>query len=178
MADREADFGAFSYANGIVAGRRRVRQALGIPNDGLDASDESISRRADEFLRTAMPDPRPRRVRVLFWPREEIPRANQTWPELVATANDNAGFREREASNRRLAESGVAAIDMVPLTVAKLTDYVARTGADPMDSDTRVACIDEIVDEGQAVAWPPPRNAPCWCGSATKYKKCCGRPIS
>ncbi|MEV6140612.1 SEC-C metal-binding domain-containing protein [Nocardia sp. NPDC051990] len=22
--------------------------------------------------------------------------------------------------------------------------------------------------------WPPPRNAPCWCGSGRKYKKCCG----
>jgi uncharacterized protein YchJ len=24
------------------------------------------------------------------------------------------------------------------------------------------------------VAWPPERNTPCWCGSGTKYKKCCG----
>jgi len=22
--------------------------------------------------------------------------------------------------------------------------------------------------------WPPGRNDPCWCGSGTKYKKCCG----
>jgi len=23
---------------------------------------------------------------------------------------------------------------------------------------------------------PPSRNQPCWCGSGTKYKKCCGAP--
>jgi uncharacterized protein YchJ len=33
-----------------------------------------------------------------------------------------------------------------------------------------------IIDEGGAISWPPPRNAPCWCGSGTKYKKCCGGP--
>ncbi|WP_199234975.1 SEC-C metal-binding domain-containing protein [Kribbella sp. VKM Ac-2568] len=27
---------------------------------------------------------------------------------------------------------------------------------------------------GTAVEWPPGRNQPCWCGSGTKYKKCCG----
>ncbi len=25
------------------------------------------------------------------------------------------------------------------------------------------------------IAWPPPRNGPCWCGSGAKHKKCCGR---
>ena len=24
-------------------------------------------------------------------------------------------------------------------------------------------------------AWPPPRTAPCWCGSGRKYKQCCRR---
>lgn len=24
--------------------------------------------------------------------------------------------------------------------------------------------------------WPPERNAPCWCASGRKYKKCCGSP--
>nr|WP_280248750.1 SEC-C metal-binding domain-containing protein [Nocardia abscessus] len=67
---------------------------------------------------------------------------------------------------------------MVPLTVAKLLDYTTRTGGDPTDSDTRLACINEIIAEGHAISWPPPRNAPCWCGSTTKYKKCCGRPTT
>ncbi|MFC4081708.1 SEC-C metal-binding domain-containing protein [Amycolatopsis samaneae] len=30
--------------------------------------------------------------------------------------------------------------------------------------------------EGDGVGWPPGRNDVCWCGSACKYKKCCGAP--
>ena len=30
-------------------------------------------------------------------------------------------------------------------------------------------------DPGRGIAWPPGRNEPCWCGSAHKYKRCCGR---
>ncbi|MGI5214477.1 SEC-C metal-binding domain-containing protein [Plantactinospora sp. CA-290183] len=33
----------------------------------------------------------------------------------------------------------------------------------------------ETIAEQGVIAWPPPRNGPCWCGSGTKYKKCCGR---
>jgi tetratricopeptide (TPR) repeat protein len=33
----------------------------------------------------------------------------------------------------------------------------------------------EQAAQGNTTPWPPPRNSPCWCGSAIKYKKCCGR---
>ncbi|MFE3057958.1 SEC-C metal-binding domain-containing protein [Nocardia sp. NPDC059239] len=29
---------------------------------------------------------------------------------------------------------------------------------------------------GQGRSGPPARNESCWCGSAQKYKKYCGRP--
>jgi hypothetical protein len=32
----------------------------------------------------------------------------------------------------------------------------------------------KLVRDNRATRWPPERNAPCWCGSETKYKKCCG----
>ena len=31
----------------------------------------------------------------------------------------------------------------------------------------------DAVEPGPMLAWPPGRNDPCWCGSRTKYKKCC-----
>jgi predicted Zn-dependent protease len=31
-----------------------------------------------------------------------------------------------------------------------------------------------LLADGEAVAWPPGRNEPCWCGSGKKYKRCCG----
>jgi uncharacterized protein YecA (UPF0149 family) len=112
----------------------------------------------------------------LFWPRDEIPSAHQTWPQLVEHVDADTIIAERETANRELSEAGIARITMVPLTTAKLLEYTTRTGSDPTHSDTRLACVNDIVTEGRAISWPPARNAPCWCGSATKYKKCCGRP--
>ena len=178
MADHGAELGALSYANHILAGRQRVRQALGLPADELDDSVQSAAERADEVFSAATPSRRPRQARVLFWPRGEFPRAQAIWPQLVLANDTDTFFTEREKSNRELVDSGIPRVTMVPITVEKLIDYTARTGADPTDSDTRLSCIDEIVAEGTAIDWPPSRNAPCWCGSSVKYKKCCGRPTS
>ncbi|WP_156426227.1 SEC-C domain-containing protein [Nocardia jinanensis] len=176
MAERETEFGYLSYADNIISGRRRVREALGLPADELDGSVSSAADRAAELARALTPPIPPREMRILFWPRAEIPRAHETWPQLVENLDTDTYATGREKENRELADSGIPRITMVPLTVAKLVEYAARTGGDPTDSETRQACIDEIVSEGKAISWPPPRNAPCWCGSATKYKKCCGRP--
>jgi uncharacterized protein YecA (UPF0149 family) len=113
---------------------------------------------------------------VLFWPRNEIVPAHELWPQIVQHPDTDAVMRDREAANRELSEAGVPQVTMVPLTTAKLTEFAARTGGDPANEKTRLACIDEIVAEGGVIAWPPARNSSCWCGSGVKYKKCCGRP--
>ncbi|MEU4444565.1 tetratricopeptide repeat protein [Actinosynnema sp. NPDC050801] len=176
MAQREGEFGFASYANNVLAGRRRVRQALAMPPDELDESVKSLADRAEDFATALTPRATPQEVRVLFWPRGEIARAHDTWPQVVQHADVDVVVANREDANRELAESGAARITMVPLTVARLADFAARTGGDPADEGTRMACLNEIVEEGGTVDWPPARNAPCWCGSAVKYKKCCGRP--
>lgn len=178
----------FSYANSLLAGRRRVRRALGQPADDLDDSVAALNpftADLDGVLPTGTPQETaplsggtrlPREVRILFWPRDEIPRAHQRWPQLVQHTDSEAIIRDREADNRVLSEAGTPRISMVPLTVARLSEFAGRTGADPADESTRHACMAEILAEGSAIAWPPARNAPCWCGSPVKYKKCCGRP--
>ncbi|MEV1116736.1 tetratricopeptide repeat protein [Actinosynnema sp. NPDC049800] len=176
LAQRSGEFGFASYANTVLAGRRRVRQALAMPPDELDESVRSMEDHAEEFARALTPRASPKEARVLFWPRGEISRAHETWPQLVQHADEETVLADREAANRELSESGVARITMVPLTVHRLLDFAARTGGDPADEQIRLACLAEIVEEGGAVAWPLARNAPCWCGSAAKYKKCCGRP--
>ena len=147
-----------------------------MPPDKLDESVKALSEQAEDLARALTPPAPAREVRVLFWPRNEIPRAHQAWPQLVEHAEADTVIAEREAANRELSEAGIARITMVPLTVAKLLEFTARTGGDPADEDTRLACMNEIVADGGAISWPPARNAPCWCGSAIKYKKCCGRP--
>ncbi|HEX5401629.1 MAG TPA: SEC-C domain-containing protein [Pseudonocardiaceae bacterium] len=172
------ELGLLSYAHSILAGRRRVRRALGMPDDELDAlvvdGDGPFFDDLDRLTESAAAGPR--EVRILFWPRPEIPRAHERWPQLLERATADTALLDRERANRELSESGVTRIVMVPLTVAALTDFADQTGADPVEEATRRACMDRVVADGGAVSWPPPRNAPCWCGSSLKYKKCCGRP--
>lgn len=176
------ELGLLSYANNILAGRRRVRRALEMPDDELDRlvvdSGGSLFDDLDGLAESvAAGRPGPREVRILFWRRPEIALAHERWPLLIEHADADSVVRDRERANRELSESGVPRIVMVPLTVAGLTEFADRTGADPTDEATRREFMDQIVADGGAVSWPPPRNAPCWCGSNLKYKKCCGRPI-
>lgn len=179
IAELDTEFGPFSLAGNIVTGRERVRHELGLLPDKLDQSAQALSEQADALadalMSPAAPAP-PREAQVLFWPRDEIPRAHETWPQLVEHAEVDTILAEREAANRELSASGIARIVVVPLTTAKLLEVSARTGGDPTSEETRMACLREIVEEGGAISWPPARNSPCWCGSAVKYKKCCGRP--
>jgi tetratricopeptide (TPR) repeat protein len=185
ISERGPEWGLFCYAGQILTGRRRVREAIGIPPDELDDSvpePESLLPTPNAFadeerLRSdpaALGSSRP--VRVLFWPRGQIPAAHERWPELVEHTDTEVIYREREGANRELAETGYTRISMVPLSVAKLSEFAERTGRDPRDEATRHACMSEIAAAGEAISWPPGRNEPCWCGSGRKYKKCCGRP--
>jgi SEC-C motif len=108
--------------------------------------------------------------------RGQILTEARAWPQLVEHTDTDSIVRDREMDNRDLFHAGIARITMVPLTARELAEFAARTGGDPVDEATRHACMDVIIDEGGASSWPPPRNAPCWCGSGSKYKKCCGGP--
>lgn len=175
LTAQRAELGFLSVAHTVVTGRRRVRRALGLPADRLDESadlhgGDPIQRLADRL------SPRPRQVRVLFWSRGEVAEAHRRWPGLVQHDDEVAVLRDRELANRELAEEGTAKITLVPLTAAGLAGFAARTGGDPTEEDTRAAYAEEVVAAGGGIAWPPARNDRCWCGSAAKYKKCCGRP--
>lgn len=176
--------GWLSYAATVVKGRRRVREALSIPADELDESVPEVPAlpgsapfmSSDQIADALEDGSAPKELHVLFWPRSDVPVAHERWPQFVESDDADEFIRNREAANRELSESGLARIVMVPLTAARLTEFAARTGGDPTDSMTRRACMAEIIRDGGQISWPPPRNAPCWCGSGTKYKKCCGRP--
>ncbi|QUH05569.1 tetratricopeptide repeat protein [Saccharopolyspora erythraea] len=181
MADLDHEFAAFSHAGSVLVGRRRVREALGIPPDELDESAPPVGPDPFDDIDALIDGPAddvrpPAEVRVLFWPRGEVARAHEIWPRLVEHGDPEATVRDRERANRELSEAGVGRITMVPLTTTVLIEFAARTGGDPTDETTRRACMDEIVEAGRLITWPPARNAPCWCGAAAKYKKCCGRP--
>jgi hypothetical protein len=65
---------------------------------------------------------------------------------------------------------------VVPLDVTGLLTYAEREGKDPASRQTRLDYNNFLDGAGRDIPWPPQRNAPCWCGSARKYKKCCAAP--
>jgi transposase InsO family protein len=75
---------------------------------------------------------------------------------------------------RELSDNGVPSIRVVPASVADLCEFADRAGLSPTDDETRTSYAQTVPQE-QAIVWPPPRNSVCWCGSGTKYKKCCGQ---
>lgn len=166
-----------THTNALLGYRRRIRQTIGLPADEFDESVQFAPAFDDVAELAGDPDSgMPSQVRILFWPRAEVAGAHRQWPDLVEDPDPETHLRERERANRELSENGCPKIVMVPLTVAGLIDFAARTGGTPADEHTRRTYLDELVDQGAEIDWPPGRNAQCWCGSGTKYKKCCGRP--
>ncbi len=158
----------------LVMGRARVRKSLGLPPDELDsAASPSPDAAYPNELPPGVATPRTV-VRVLFWPREEVETAAARWPALVQTTEVESFTRRRELDNRRIASEDGARIVMVPITVAALEEYCARTNSDPLDPMTRTRLLHERYDRGFRLTWPPARNSRCWCGTGVKYKKCCG----
>ncbi|GGU36089.1 tetratricopeptide repeat protein [Lentzea flava] len=165
----------------LAMSRREVRQKLGLPEDDLDKAAEPAARRFEELVRQMRATLAAERSQkgieatiVAFWPRAEVPRAHEKWPELVPRTDVDAMMRDNELYHRELSESGERFV-MVPLMVDRLTELASRTGGDPMDEETLCAYVTESINDDLATAWPPGPNAPCWCGSGSTYGKCCGR---
>jgi hypothetical protein len=159
----------------LLSNRRKVRERLGLAPDAMD--ELVASRPAQPFdldgirERTAA-SARPRAVRVLTFQRAERAEALRRWP---GEQEDQQYYEAAERRWRELSAEGVSSIRGVPASVEDLVAFAERTGGSPTDPAVRVK-YGETVPEWRTVAWPPSRNATCWCGSGTKYKKCCGRP--
>jgi tetratricopeptide (TPR) repeat protein len=168
------------YGKMIVAGRRRVRRKLGLPNDELDEAvpppwfpgDEGFVS-TDELLELPGRIPA-RQLRSLFWQVREFGEAVRRWPAIFsANGPDHRAYHARlESRWRQLAERGVARITLVPASAEGLSQFAERTGGDPGDEHTRKAYMDETATTG--IDWPPARNAACWCGRDASTRSAAG----
>jgi hypothetical protein len=52
--------------------------------------------------------------------------------------------------------------------------HADERGLDPATDTARASYAVDLARRGLGIDYPPERNAPCWCGSGRKYKKCCG----
>ncbi|GAB2844010.1 tetratricopeptide repeat protein [Lentzea nigeriaca] len=169
----------------LAMSRREVRHKLGLPEDDLDKAAEPAARRFEEIVRQARATMAAERAAkksdegiegtiVGFWPRAEVPRAHEKWPELVPHADVDTLMRDAELDRREMYESGERFV-IVPLVVDRLTELASRTGSDPMDEETLCAYLIEALNDDLAIGWPPEPNAPCWCGSGSTYGQCCSQ---
>lgn len=140
-----------------LMGRAQVRERLGLPEDEHDravlAVDEARPSLEEE-------------MGLLAEPVETGPEAR-----VVLTGCEPRHYLEVE---RALREDG-GGHRVVLADAAEIDAYAGEHGLDPVAEETRSAWA-RTLPEDRALAWPPERNGPCWCGSGRKYKKCCGSP--
>jgi len=145
--------------------------ALGQLGRPPEAIDDHAARTLDRLERQAGGAP----IATPWYPQAEYAAALERLPAFAAdwSGHDHAAY-SREL-DRRLRE--VSAVHgrvpvIVPVHVDALVAFAEQAGLDPAWAETRARFADEHRDG--ALAWPPGRNDPCWCGAGAKYKRHCG----
>ncbi|GIF15442.1 SEC-C domain-containing protein [Actinoplanes teichomyceticus] len=152
----------------LVKERHRVREGLGLEHDELDDLYHEMQVAVDT------PDPDEGRA-LLFWPEAELAALLARWPGQAETYGSDWD-EHRAGLERTLAGwsgSGVVRLGLFVGSVDGLLAFAAEEGVDPADPQAHLEYADVVGETAGAVEWPPQRNAPCWCGSGVKYKKCC-----
>lgn len=122
-----------------------------------------------------------RTLALAWFPADEYPEALRRWPELTAEgaakgAVDHAAYSlALERTLREYADAGLTRLAISPIRIPDFLAWCADRDLDPAASPTRAQYSADLARRQEAIAWPPNRNQPCWCGSGRKYKQCCGR---
>jgi tetratricopeptide (TPR) repeat protein len=155
----------------LLQQRHRTRHALGLPHDTHDNLAERLETRLAASAARPAAEPADD---LLFWPRAEFDRMVAQWPALAepygATWDEHRARLERELV--RLTGLGRTGLVLLPGSVAGLTGHAGPDG-DPADARSRAGYAGRLATGTGRIGWPPERNGPCWCGSGSKYKKCC-----
>jgi hypothetical protein len=115
-------------------------------------------------------------VSLAWFPSGEYEEAIGRWPSL---AEDWAGVPHADYCARMdgnikwMRSQGMPIRALAPIVVEDFVAWCSEHDEDP--EEARAAYAVHRMTEGDAIAWPPGRNEPCWCGSGRKYKKCCGQ---
>ncbi|MDO0932014.1 SEC-C domain-containing protein [Streptomyces sp. DG2A-72] len=154
---------------------RRQRATWESDPEAMEAEIAAVQQEAEAY-RAAQAQPR--MTCVLFWAADEFEELLARWPASAdAYGTDHAGhLRQVEEVLRQLSEEGATHLAVGRGDVAGLAAHARQAGLTSDAPSARSAYAAELARTGETEAWPPPRNAPCWCGSERKYKKCCGNP--
>lgn len=177
----------------LLLNRSLVREQLGVEPDELDRAVEAEEDRGLQELfgplrdylhgtldNGVLSDDGPVDGVILRWARADFPTVRQRWPESTDEyGNDYETYAAGlQRTAHRFSADGAVRVRLVTGTLADYEAYARRTGENPDDPATRIryATWRDSEFEQETLFWPPPRNAPCWCESGRKYKKCCGAP--
>ncbi|MEV8309432.1 SEC-C domain-containing protein [Streptomyces flavidovirens] len=125
--------------------------------------------------RTALSRPFP--VAMLHWPEDELRELLTAYPVLTTDyPTYEAHLAAVESSLRDLSAAGARHLGIVRGTVPSYEAFAASESASPADASLLPQYATTLAARGRATTWPPPRNAPCWCGSEAPYRNCHGGP--
>ncbi|MEV7327030.1 SEC-C domain-containing protein [Micromonospora sp. NPDC093244] len=152
---------------GLAHRRHDLREELGLPHDEYDNLADRLRAASNHALDALDDGP----ATLLYWPRAEFDALLARWPVLV-DSYPSTWDEHRTQIERALTEaSGLGGADL-GVVAGTVEGLAAFAGDDPIDEETLDEYADSLDDAG-VTAWPPGRNDACWCGSGTKYKKCC-----
>lgn len=183
MTDEEQLTEARLFARPELRGRQRVRQALGLPPDTLDLQTEDKHAGVTDLLESAAAaaaSPSLPNSGSVFV-RSDVARAfDEGLVHGTAPTDASSYFRDVERGWRAsIDEIGASRLLILPTTVDDLLRYADDHDRDPRDQQTRADHLRDRIRAGAPTFdWPPERNAPCWCDSGRKYKKCCNSPAT
>ncbi|MGI5398722.1 SEC-C metal-binding domain-containing protein [Streptomyces sp. CA-135486] len=124
-------------------------------------------------FRSALSRPFP--VAVLHWPEPELNELLAAYPELESEyPTHRAHLTDLEASLRDLSSTGTENLGIVTGTVPSYEAFAASEQSSPANADLLPQYATTLAARGRAVAWPPAKGAPCWCGSGAAYRDCHG----
>lgn len=134
---------------------------------------QAIDHRARDLLAQHAPA-------IPWFPVAEFATACERWgPDRLAPAGeDHAAYCAAIDRALRTTGGGIRTRNprLVALDVTTAEAFATGEGWEPSWPVThdRVATAILRDDPDAGAPWPPGRNEPCWCGSARKYKRCCG----
>jgi hypothetical protein len=161
------------WSTEVLAGRRRVRWEMDIPLDSTDLLAEISQAEAEEKLLGL--------DRLLSWPqvidgklqfrsRLDYDSLKRSVPEV--SADDVRLYYRFVEHVLRQHDSG--RVILLPRDADIQSPFMRA--AFRARSMFELVSVTSKFEMGGAIEWPPGRNQVCWCGSGTKYKKCCGGP--
>ncbi|MFI7594051.1 SEC-C domain-containing protein [Micromonospora sp. NPDC049359] len=152
---------------GLAQRRHDLREELGLPHDEHDTLADRLRDVASHAADTLDDGP----ATLLFWPKPEFDALLARWPALAESYPSTWDEHRAQIERGLVDASGLGGGDL-GIVAGSVETLAAFAGADPIDEETLDEYADSLDDAG-ITSWPPGRNDSCWCGSGTKYKKCC-----